>query len=77
MMMLVAAITLASSYFFRVSNARAHMTMTLTLAVVIGATFIMIAELDLPFRGEMQIPPTAFAHAYRAFHDSPVVNSKY
>lgn len=61
MMLLVAAITIASSYFFRVANARAHMMMTLALGAVVGATFLMIAELDLPFRGPLQIRPDAFS----------------
>ncbi len=61
MMLLVAAITISSSYFFRVTNVRAHMLMCVALGAVVGATFLMIAELDLPFRGPLQISPAAFA----------------
>lgn len=61
MMILVAVITIASSYFFRVANARAHLLMTVALGAVVGATFLMVAELDLPFRGPLQISPDALA----------------
>ena len=61
MMLLVAALTVASSYFFGVSNYRVHMLMTFALGAVVGATFLMIAELDLPFRGPLQIEPAAFS----------------
>ncbi|MBV8638185.1 MAG: DUF4239 domain-containing protein [Candidatus Eremiobacteraeota bacterium] len=63
MMILVAAITISFSYFFRVASARAHLLMILALAAVVGATFLMIAELDLPFRGPLQIPPSGFVSA--------------
>lgn len=63
MMILVSAITVSFSYFFRVLNVRAHMLMVLALAAVIGATFLMIAELDLPFRGPLQVPPNGFVNA--------------
>ena len=69
MMIFVATITLCSSYFFHVSDARAHFAMTVALGAVIGAFFVVIAELDLPFRGDLQIQPTAYARAYTAFAD--------
>jgi hypothetical protein len=72
MMFFVAAVTLGSSYFFYVPDARAHIVMTAALAAVIGAIFVVIAELDLPFRGDLQIPPTAFGHDYATFADDPV-----
>lgn len=63
MMIFVAAITISFSYFFRVENIRAHLLMVLALAAVVGATFLMVAELDLPFRGPLQVPPHGFVHA--------------
>ncbi len=63
MMIFVAAITISFSYFFRVANAHAHLLMILALASVVGATFLMIAELDLPFRGPLQVAPSGFSHA--------------
>jgi Protein of unknown function (DUF4239) len=62
MMIFVAAITISCCYFFRVANERAQLLMILALAAVVGATFLMIAELDLPFRGPLQVPPHAFAN---------------
>ncbi|HTU70649.1 MAG TPA: DUF4239 domain-containing protein [Candidatus Baltobacteraceae bacterium] len=76
MMLFVALVTLCSSYFFFVADVRAHLAMTIALGAVIGAIFVVIAELDLPFRGDLQIPPTAYAHDYRVFADDPV-SSKY
>lgn len=70
MMILISLITLASAYFFRVDNLKAHLIMTLALAAVIGAIFILIFELDLPFRGPMQIAPSAYAKDYTAFSDT-------
>jgi len=72
MMLFVAAVTLGSSYFFYVQDARAHFIMTAAVGAVIGAIFVVIAELDLPFRGDLQIPPSAFSHDYTTFLDDPV-----
>lgn len=72
MMIFVAAVTLGSSYFFYVPDPRAHFLMTAAMGAVIGAIFVVIAELDLPFRGDLQIPPSAFAHDYKTFLDDPV-----
>ncbi len=70
MMIFIALVTLASAYFFRVDNLRAHVVMTVALAAVTAAIFVLIAELDLPFRGQMQIPPSAYARDYSAFADT-------
>jgi hypothetical protein len=72
MMIFVAAVTLGSSYFFYVEDVRAHFIMTAAMGAVIGAIFVVIAELDLPFRGDLQIPPSAFQHDYATFLDDPV-----
>jgi len=71
MLFFVAGITLASTYFFRVASARAHVAMALALAAVVGATFVMIAELDLPFRGPMQIDAGAFSMDAIVFNEEP------
>jgi hypothetical protein len=62
MMVFVSAITISFVYFFRVANARAHLLMVLALGAVVGATFLIVAELDLPFRGPLQIHPNGFVH---------------
>jgi hypothetical protein len=71
-MIFIAAVTLGSSYFFYVEDIRAHLLMTAAVGAVIGAIFVVIAELDLPFRGDLQIPPSAFTHDYTTFLDDPV-----
>ncbi|MGC2131157.1 MAG: DUF4239 domain-containing protein [Candidatus Aquilonibacter sp.] len=71
-MIFIAAVTLGSSYFFYVEDVRAHLLMTAAVGAVIGAIFVVIAELDLPFRGDLQIPPSAFTHDYTTFLDDPV-----
>jgi hypothetical protein len=72
-MIFVAAMTLASVYFFTVASKRWHMVMTIAVGAVIGAIFVVIAELDLPFRGDLQIAPSAFAESYEVFADAPPV----
>ena len=62
-MIFIGAVTIGSSYFFEVRNFRAHLLMTLALAAVIGSIFVLIVEFDLPFRGDVSVPPTAFVHA--------------
>lgn len=62
LMIFVAAMMLGLSYFFNVKNSRAHMIMTVCLGAVIGATFLMIAELDVPYRGAIQVSPQPFIH---------------
>ena len=63
MMLFIALVSIASSAFFFVPNRRAHMLMTMALGAVIGATFLLIAELDLPFRGPLQIQPHGLVHS--------------
>jgi len=62
-MIFIGAITVGSSYFFDVRNFQAHLLMTIALAAVIGSIFVLIVEFDLPFRGDISVPPTAFVHA--------------
>ena len=60
MMVFIAAITIGFCYLFRVRSFLVHMLMTVALAATIGAVFVLIAEFDLPFRGDLQLPPTPF-----------------
>jgi hypothetical protein len=75
-MLFIAIVTLGSAYFFHVDDIRAHLFMTAAVGAVIGAIFVVIAELDLPFRGDLQIPPSAFSHDYKTFLDDPVPTPK-
>lgn len=56
--------TIAFCCFFRVPNERIHVFMTVAVAAVIGAMFVLIIEFDLPFRGDVHVTPAAFDHAH-------------
>jgi hypothetical protein len=66
-MVFMALVTIASLYLFEVPSRGAHLLMAVALAAVIGSSFMIIAELDLPFRGDLQIPPTAYAQDVMVF----------
>ncbi|MDP9025851.1 MAG: hypothetical protein M3N13_10815, partial [Candidatus Eremiobacteraeota bacterium] len=72
----ISAVTIASLYLFRVANVKAHLLMTVALAAVISSILILIAELDLPFRGDISVPPTAFSRADAVIAVDPPM-SKY
>ncbi len=76
MLFFISAITISSSYFFRVQNFRAHLIMTCALSAVIAAILVLIAEFDLPFRGDIQIQPREFSHVAAAIAADPP-NSGY
>lgn len=71
MMFFIAFVAIASSAFFFVPSRRAHMLMTIALGSVIGATFLLIAELDLPFRGPLQIQPHALLQSLERLPNDP------
>ena len=48
------------SYLMGMSNVRAHLIMVAALAVVVASMFVLIAELDYPFRGDLAIDPRPF-----------------
>ncbi len=60
MMLFIALVTVSGTYLFRVQSRPAHYVMTMLLAATIVATMVVIAELDLPFRGDVHISPSAF-----------------
>jgi hypothetical protein len=70
-MVIVAGITIVMLYLCRVDNYRAHMIMTTGLTVVIGLVFVLIAELDYPFRGDTHLEPKAFIQVRATLHDFP------
>lgn len=71
MMFFIAFVAIASSAFFYVPSRKAHMLMTIALGAVVGATFLLIAELDLPFRGPLQIPPHSLMHSLTRLPNDP------
>ncbi len=52
-----AIFTIGFTFFFGVENARIQLTMTAIVAAMIAMMFVLILELDLPFRGATRIGP--------------------
>lgn len=61
-MLLIGAISVAFSCFFRVDRPGAHYVMIVAVTAVITIIFTLIAELDYPFRGDVAIQPDALVH---------------
>lgn len=59
-MWLLTAVTVVCAYIFRIKNETMHVFMCTALAAVIAVVFVLIAEFDYPFRGDAQIPATAW-----------------
>jgi len=59
-----AFISLSSSFFFKVEDARLHVIELLLLAVFIGLVIFMILALDRPFRGNLGIGPEPYQLVY-------------
>jgi hypothetical protein len=76
LMIFIAAITIGFCYLFRVRSHSVHFLITVALSAVIGAVFVLIAEFDLPFRGDTQIPPTAFQHVIQNTFDASATASR-
>jgi hypothetical protein len=55
-----AVLAIGGSYVLHTENVAAHAIMTALLAAMIGLLVFFIAVTDLPFRGAMGIPPTAY-----------------
>lgn len=64
----VAVVALAFSYMFGVENVRIQLTMTAALTVTIALMFILIAELDYPFRGDTGISAHSWYQIQRQLH---------
>ena len=62
--LLGAAISLVSAYFFPVEDFRVHASQVALLAVLIGVVIFMIVALDRPFRGDLSIKPGPFELTY-------------
>lgn len=59
-----AFISLSSSFFFKVEDARLHVIEVVLLAVFIGLVIFMILALDRPFRGDLGIPVDPYQLVY-------------
>lgn len=64
--LILASITVAFCFLFRVRKQGVHLVMTLALTTVIATTFVLIALFDYPFRGDTQLPPTTFVDLQRS-----------
>ena len=53
-------VVLAFCYVFSVSNIRAHMLMTGSVAILIATMFVLLFELQYPFRSQLGVPPDAW-----------------
>ena len=56
-MFLGAATVIGMGYLFGLRNVRVHLMMTATLAIVIASMWVLIFELDYPYRGDLAISP--------------------
>ncbi|MDP9016717.1 MAG: DUF4239 domain-containing protein [Candidatus Eremiobacteraeota bacterium] len=52
-----ALVTIGFTFFFGMESARLQVTMTAGLTLVIVAMFVLIIELDYPFRGDTRVQP--------------------
>jgi hypothetical protein len=60
-------ITIGFTYFFGVRNLGAQILMVASLAGMISLTLFLILSLDLPFSGDLAVPPSAMTHAIAEF----------
>ena len=56
-----AAVTVGLCYLVGMTNFRAQLVMTGAVAAMIAAMFVLIFELDYPFRGDLSIPPAGWS----------------
>jgi Protein of unknown function (DUF4239) len=62
-MIFIAAVTVVFSYYLRIENVHAHQLMVAAITAIIAVMFVLIAELDYPFRGDINVAPTALEHS--------------
>ncbi len=68
-LLFIGVATVLLSYYFRVDQPIAQYIMVIALTSVITLTFTLMAELDLPFRGDIAIQPSSFERAYNTIHN--------
>jgi hypothetical protein len=67
-MLVVGAVTIFFSFYFKVQQPIAQHIMVAALTTVITLIFVLIAELDYPFRGDIAIHPDAYLHVFNTLH---------
>lgn len=68
-MLALGLITILFSFYFKVDRPFAQHVMVGALTAVIALIFMLIAELDYPFRGDIAIQPVAYTHTYQVMHN--------
>ncbi len=68
-MLVIGTVTVLFSYYFRVEHPGAQYVMVVALTGVITLTFTLMAELDLPFRGDISVSPASFIHTFNTIHN--------
>lgn len=68
-MLFLGFVTVIFSYYFRVDRPLAQYVMVIALTGVITLTFTLIAELDLPFRGSVNVSVDSFQRAFNTIHN--------
>jgi hypothetical protein len=71
-MLVIGAITVVFSFYFRVDRPKAQYIMVMAETAVITIMFTLIAELDYPFRGDIAIDPYSFVHVMQTLHASTI-----
>ena len=59
-----AIVSLSSTFFFQVEDARLQRIQVILLAIFIGLLIFMIFALDRPFRGELGVRPDPYQLIY-------------
>ncbi len=67
-MLFVGLITIVFSFYFKVDRPIAQHIMVAALTAVVTLIYVLVAELDYPFRGDIAIGPDAFVHVYNTLH---------
>jgi len=68
-MLFAGAVTIGLAFYFRVDRPGAQYVMVIALTAVVTAIFVLTAELDYPFRGDVSIKPQPFMHVYSTLHN--------
>ncbi|MEW6272255.1 MAG: DUF4239 domain-containing protein [Thermodesulfobacteriota bacterium] len=64
------AVTVAFSYFFGLRQIASQMMMTAALSATIAVALLLIAEMQTPFTGAVQVPPYGFARLLDEVRDA-------
>ena len=63
------AVTVAFSYFFGLRQIASQLIMTAALALTIAAALLLIAAMQTPFTGAVQVPPHGFSRLLQSTHE--------